>query len=401
MDEKRIHQALDAIAREEIKDDMNLWPNLKTQLETVPTPRTRTTLRGLKAVALVAVMLMVSAVTYAVYQEIMGGDPGIIAANNANLVVSFEQTQEITPVSDNVPYTFTVNLEYAYADANRIVVAYQVIGEVRSGDGVTVYSNPTLKDDQGHQFIWLPLGGGGGGGGGGSDPEEIITVGTGLEAHFDAAIIDTVPEELNLSLKVEVAYRTADMPPDGMILAGETVFNFTLPFNPGRVMDTPQTVTTNDIEMTLEKVVVAPSLTRIELCYTGIDGPEADWVPEVILSVNDEEILPLTQLNQANQLGADTGCRSLIIPDALQDHDGTWKLSIVNLSFPGTEDIAEVVEVLKTEYGIEAYVKEDGTLGAETPTDMPFDDYIKLTNDVINSLQQKIEGPWEFTFDLP
>jgi hypothetical protein len=340
---------------------------------------------------------MASATVYAVDQLFQSADPGINAVSEE--ITYFDLTQPI-PGDAGEKYNLQVRLDYAYADANRITISYGVTGEAKASEALTIYHTPTLTDDRGNQYVWLPIGGGGGGGGGRNNPDEIIQSSSGLTTSFDASLLTDAPEALNLSLKIEVAYSSTSTAQQGdMVYAGETTFDFTLPLNPGRVMDTPQTVTAGGIDMTLQKVVVSPSLTRIELCY--LEPDDAIWTPYGRLEVDGEETLPEGQFAMAGlgglPLEEDDPCRALVIPQALQDQNGEWTLTITHLANQ-IVDPAEVIRRLEDDYGIVVTPNPDGGFTYDTSQ---HNDIGAALNTINADLMERIDGPWVFTFTLP
>ncbi|MCA9907343.1 MAG: DUF4179 domain-containing protein, partial [Anaerolineae bacterium] len=199
MDEKQLKRLLTEIAHEEIPDDMNVWHEIRQQVE-IANPRT--TRRGFRLVRiglLAALFVLATAVVYTDYQGLIGSDPGLDAVNQANLVTTIEETQEL-----GGDYDWAVTLHYAYADANRITVGYTVTGAAPAGEQFRPFTNPLLQDSEGRQYTWLPVGGGGGGGGGSSDPDELVPFEDNMGASFDASIIDGVPESLDLTLTIQL-----------------------------------------------------------------------------------------------------------------------------------------------------------------------------------------------------
>lgn len=400
MDEKQIKTALENIATKEVTDDMNLWPLIQKQIEgqRYGLPRRRPGW----ILVIAALLIMASATVYAVDRLLQSSDPGLDAMSQE--ITYLDITQPV-PGTAGETYNLRVTLDYAYADANRITVSYTVTGEAKASEQLTLYHTPALTDDRGNQFVWLPIGGGGGGGGG-SDPDEIITTTTTMTTSFDASLLTDTPEMLNLNLKIDVAYSTsAAMPVEGasMIYAGPTMFEFSIPFNAGRVMNTPQTVTAGGIEMTLQKVVVAPSLTRVELCYADPEPEEVIWSPHGHLVIEGEEMLPVDDFAIAGLAGQplqeDDACRALIIPQALQDHTGEWTLTIDSLRYVPS-DQAEVIRRLQEDYDIPVTPLPEGgfTYGADVREDKDIGAALQAIH---ADLAQHINGPWVFTFTLP
>lgn len=405
MDDKHLKQLLTEIAQQEIDSEMNLWPEIQSKLgKPVSQPR-HTALRLLRVAAAIALLVVTTAAAYAVYQELVPGDPGLSEMNDE--ITQFDQTQPIdTEIGRNL--NLQVTLQYAYADANRITIAYSATGEARAGDAVQIFVNPTLTDSENRQYTWLPVGGGGGGGGGGSDPDELVSFGTNGLANFDASILEQVPETLDLNLKIEVAYTNAELRqenPSGMLFAGETVFSFTLPLARGRIMDTPLTVSAGGIEMTLQKVVVAPSMTRIEMCYPPLDD-EHLWTPYGTLEIGSEVVFGREGFNMAGLgeylLSPDDECRALIIPQALQELEGEWRLTIDSLRRESSVDVEVLAERLREDYSIEITILPDG--GFSFSRDQALPEGVNLPDAVaqINEeLAERVVGPWTFNFEVP
>lgn len=399
MDKQALQQHLSEIAENEVFETMNLMPEIRAALERTAPPKPKHVWRLANVAAATAIFAFSAAAVYAVYQEIRGGDPGLEAVNADNQIIFFDETHT---VEGGEPYDLAVTLDYAYADANRITASVTANGMAPQSDQIAVYLNPTLTDDAGNQYVWLPVGGGGGGGGGSSNSDELVPFSTGLTANFDASLLTDVPEELNLHLLVEVAYTTAD-DPMGMIFLGATTFDFTLPLNPGRVMDTPQTAEADSMDMTLQKVVVAPSLTRIELCYETT--PEnANWVPFGRLEIGGEVVTEgqfATAGIGGQPIESDDPCRAIIIPDALQDREGEWQLTIEGLVSTEPVDQAVMAQLLVERYGIPSTPQPDGGFSYDRNAVPEGVDVNAAFGELFAELQPSIEGPWVFNFVVP
>ena len=410
MDEKRLSQILREIAQEEIPDDMNLWSDIQKAAQRPSrwmrlAPKSRI---GWVAL-LVAALLTIGATAYAVDFLLQNFDPGLEAADNANLIVYLNDTQTIGDVS--------VTLEYAYADANRIAIAYNGTALVPITSSASLgFTEIHLTDDQGREFNNY-LFGGGGGGGGGSAEATVVAVSFGLVDNYDASIIDDSPDELHLHLELTVGDMTPIMGGGGggggggsvapaeaepFEPVGPFIFDFTVPFNPGRVMNEPQTVTAADIPMRLNRVVVTPSLTRLELCYEQppINDNSPYWNPVVSLTVDGEEVLAGTPLyRDMVSTSDDAECANYNILQALNDQLGEWELSIDTLLLPGTAPAEEVRQALE-ERGIETIDQPGGGWGYNTPDDISHSDISEIMAEINARYQQIIEGPWTFTFDI-
>ncbi len=414
MDDQRLKQLLTEIAETEVGNEMDLFPKIHDAITTPIAPRARQAFSLAKLAAAVLLVILTTVAAYAFYQEIIGGDPGLDAMNEANRITYYDISQPI--VSDaGEEYSLVVKLDYAFADANRITAAYTVTGAAPASHQVQLFTNPTLTDDQGTPLMWLlPIGGGGGGGGGGSDvdPNAPVPFTTSAVQNFDASMLEGAPESLNLNLRVEVAFSTAELRADdpfGMIFAGQTLFEFSVPFNPGVVMDSAQTVESEGVEVTLQKVVIAPSLTRLEVCF---DDPASGEQPSIlfgIVSLDGAVIVPEMHFTQSGQNGSllapDQPCRSLILTQALPQQDGEWEIVITRLNVDGSETADEVVRLLEERYGITAEVLEGGGIGFDTAaSEMAAELGVNITqalDEIRAELQDGVEGNWTFRFTLP
>lgn len=409
MDDKQLTRLLHDIAQE-VPDDMNLWPHIQAATHRTSRwagliPKTRI---GWVA-AVIGALLMVGAGAYAVEQLLQISDPGLEAANTANLVVHFNETQTIGDVS--------VTLEYAYADANRLAIAYHGTASVPANTATSVgFTQVSLSDDQGREYDQILFGGGGGGGGGDAN-SEYVTVSFGLVDNYATSMITDAPEALNLRLELMVGDMGSGMMPSGdgagdvptpevtvepFTPVGPFIFEFTIPFNPGLVMDGPQTVTAADIPMTLNRVVVTPSLTRLELCFVQppIDSTAPYWVPVVSLTINGEEAVPATEIGRdAMAADTDSGCVHYNIPVALHDQPGEWVLNVEKLLLPGGASQEQMREALM-ERGIEIVDEPSGGWSYVTPPDMSHSELGVIIQEINAQYQRTIEGPWTFTFTL-
>lgn len=396
MNDKLLRELLHEIAEQEIKDDMNLWPKIQSQLTSPISRRTRSTLSILKFATLLILTLVVSAAAFAIYQGIRMGDSGLEAVDNENLITYLNQTQVVDGI--------TVTLNYAYADANRIVVDYAADGTAKPEDNVSgfIFEPATLSDDQGHEFVGLNgSGGGGGGGGGGSDPGGLITFGAGMQGHYDASIIEDSPKELNLTLGLSFSTTYMD---NRTVEPTHATFKFTIPFNPGTTIDTAQTVTASEINMTLRKIVIAPSLTRLELCYNAPAPEGREWTVYSKLAVNGEEIVPENQILgiQIDPLEDGTPCWALTLPEALDKQHGDWALTITALRLLSSENREAVAEILSRDYGIHVTLEPTGGYSYDTPAEEGGREEISnRLGQVIMEHLESINGPWVFDIHVP
>lgn len=433
MDDKHIKDALQSIAQQHIGDDMNMWPKIDSEIRRM---NRRSRLMPHTRLGWVMVLLMVfitaGATVYAVDRLLRTGDPGLEAVDNANMITHFNETRQIGD--------FAITLLYAYADANRISVAYQAEIEMPADSDITYnFTQGVLSDDKGH--IFEPMFGGGGGGGGGSESNPTVQLMFMSEGSYDASVIEESPEELNLRLELAIgSFRIEPMGGSGggfggggsgggsndataepmtgvgtiLVPTGDeiasTTFEFTIPFNPGRVMDTPQTVTANGIDMTLQRVVVTPSLARLEICYDPPTTAEAgqNWNlmsrlhigGELVDEQNGMMIADLMRVYSAEPVAPER-CRDYIIQQSLVDHEGEWTLAIDRLILQGSADRDMIHEIVVNEYGIIPYPQPDGGFGYGPAEGMGYEEFMAIMDRVTAEQMQQVDGAWVFTFNLP
>lgn len=330
--------------------------------------------------AIVILMLLFAAVAYAVdsiLRRVIYFDPGLRAVDEAQQGIELNLSQTIEG--------YTVEVQWAHADANRVSVGFTV-----STDDDVEYTNLSplhlvLTDDSGNTF---PLSGGFG-----SGTENNVG---GNVYSFDLSVLDEVPETLNLRLEMDIevvtALRRTQMPtPDWDAWAegpyGPFVFEFSLPTSPSRVYAEPQTVQASGIDVTLREFVITESQTQAVVCFEIPDPAYHDWSPIVFLRLNGE-----------NPIGEDVAGGS-----SKRDEEGCYRTfyntSLYHLQGEWTVEVSELVG-MKTQLTDEewAAMREAGEVhqsGGMTGVTLPEGGLEAL------SIQRRIAGPWTFTFTIP
>ncbi|MBX3059214.1 MAG: DUF4179 domain-containing protein, partial [Anaerolineae bacterium] len=147
MMEQQIKEGLQEIAERHIGDERNVWPALQTTLaQKLPSEsrtRWRITRRGWALPALAILLLVVTAVYAAApaLQSLFDMDSGLKDVHSSGLGYALNQRQVVNGVA--------ITLDWAYADENRIAVAYTV-DPVR-GTQYEPFAF-TLTDEAGHPF---------------------------------------------------------------------------------------------------------------------------------------------------------------------------------------------------------------------------------------------------------
>lgn len=220
---------------------------------------------------------------------------------------------------------YTITLDRAYADADRVVVGYTIQGPDKQPLGDLdrlAYLQSTLTTANGS--VLEPLGGG------------DVAEGGSLLDNFDASSIQGNPRDLSLQLSIPLLR--------ALSLGGQAVptvsvpftFRFTVPYLPGRVATPNETVTEGGESVTLERVVVAPSETRLYL--RGLSG--TGILPQLTVGRWDSEKVPAVGWLAGQAIGisggvweSDDGLIVCDFPSPLVDEQGEWTL-IVKVGLP-------------------------------------------------------------------
>ena len=242
---------------------------------------------------------------------------------------------------------FTVTLEWAYADGNRLTLAYVIQGhpgtqysnlESRiyrlslrdTGAEIPFYQGMNAAIDQNGEAV-----------GWGAPPDTVITFDRILEINtYDLSTIP-IGDNTTLALHLEVgAYgitwqRRTQIPLERMNEMYEGpeslfTFDFSIPLmGDQRVMNTLQTAFDQGITLTLKQVTISPSQTRVMVCFTPPD-PTRQWTAIPHLTTRAGEVpggggvQPLQSVN-------DETCEAYTYFAGMFDYTGEWQLEITEL----------------------------------------------------------------------
>lgn len=274
-----------------------------------------------------------------ILQQFLDHDAGLKAVYEQGLghEIGISQTHE----------GYTVTLEWAYADGNRLTLAYAIQGhpgtpysnlESRvyrltlrdTGDEIPFYQGMNAAIDQNGEAV-----------GWGAPPDAVITFDRILEINtYDLSKIPTGDSNtLDLHLEVGVVGITwqqrTQIPLERMNEMYEGpeslfTFDFSIPLvSEQRVMNTPQTATDQGITLTLKQVTVSPSQTRVMVCFTPPD-PARQWTAIPYLTTRAGEVpggggvQPLQPVN-------DETCEAYTYFAGMFDYIGEWRLEISEL----------------------------------------------------------------------
>lgn len=298
--ERLLRETLREYATREVPYDLDLWAALRTRSGMavnpsrrklqIPMPATRL---GWAVVATI-VFLALSTATYSmapILSRAFQMEAGTEHIEESNLGTEVDLSQTINGQ--------TVTVKRVYADANRIVVGF-TIASAKDTPGVARIeaSEMKLTDERGTLFP------------GGVETGSGVEAGTaGYVASFDASALRDAPSALKLHLVTNLTalylpdapaptpVRSRDgsttsvqaMPVRTEVVAGPFNFSFSVPFIPGRVAEVQQTVEASGVAVTLERLVVTPSETRVFLRYDAPNGEsELEWLSIVALEINGQ-----------------------------------------------------------------------------------------------------------------
>lgn len=242
---------------------------------------------------------------------------------------------------------YTVTLEWAYADGNRLTLAY-VIDGIRgvqysnlesdvyrlslrnSGTEIPSYQGRGIAVDQNGE----PVGWG--------VTDTIVTFDRSLNIDtYDLSSIDFGGRQ-SLDLRLEVhpygitwqqrtqvplerLFQEAKEGPDGLF-----TFDFSIDLvNERRVFDTPVTAVDQDITIHLTEVNVAPSQTRVRICFASPDAAR-QWTAIPWLTTDAGEV-PGGGSGGQPFMDGDLTCGDYTYFAAMYDYTGAWQLEITEL----------------------------------------------------------------------
>lgn len=241
---------------------------------------------------------------------------------------------------------YTVTLEWAYADGNRLTVAYIIDGH--PGTPYTDLSSDVYRlrvRDTGQEIPFLQgmsalIDENGEGVGWGESGDVIPTSDRSLIIRtHDLSIVD-VSGRSNLELHLEVGvygipltqrthmpleqYDAVKEGPEGLF-----TFDFSIALvDEQRVLDTPLTATDQDITVSLRRVSVSPSQTRLVVCFVAPD-PVRQWTAIPSLTTTQGEVPGGGGVQPF--MDGDLTCNDYTYFAGMFDYKGKWQLEITQL----------------------------------------------------------------------
>lgn len=359
MKEQNLKQILKDISRQEVSSDIDLWPNLEVRL--MKNPGSKQLMIGLPTtrlgwiILIALVSLLISSAAYALsptLRRLIQMDVGLRQVESTGLGYPFNVSQTNEDV--------TVTLAWGYADENRVAVGFVIeAGPDKSYEPKQF----TLADQEGRIFnLTAGLGATGDSVVAGAP---ILSEGSDYIFSFATPPITGKPDALNLDLELVLTSM------DDLTVTQPFNFNLSLPYTPGRVAEPRQSVTFNDITVSLEKVVVTPSDLTAIICFEPPDDPFVDWLPISQISAGgDEESMATVGTQREIE---STNCTTNGYFPSLYEADGVWQLTVTELV--GFKN------------------PPPGTTGVFTCEENETNEYCPQ--------QLRIQGEWVFEFEIP
>ncbi len=349
-------------------------------------------------------------------------DPRIQAAMEQGLFTPIDQSQTVDAV--------TVTVENVYVDTQQLILGYTI-----TGADPLLYGNPfqtpiTLRDQNGAAFSYASA--------------QVNPAGNGdsnrfLVTFYNQAVIegensavavvddyfrtnfDTVPESINLQLEINyddfvieewlpLDLESSDhQPGDTVEGVGPFVFDFSAPVYPALELQPMQSVTANDLEITLEALNITPLTGEARICYDLPD--ERDWQPEISVALDDQpgRMTGHGTTDMAQFENTERRCRDIrfdLFYSGQAEHVALSLDYLTTSMREGPEDW-ERIETVLAEAGIDIDVifeqGENGGGGIRIEeVDVPEGfDLQAAMNSARETLGDRIAGPWIFEVELP
>jgi hypothetical protein len=329
----RLQSALHEIVDEDLPETSDLWPAVRERLKN-PRHRPRfvravwprwapLTLVLAAALGTAAYVVITAVLDRAIRMDPSGSQ--YLAENGLVEKLDLSQTEN----------GVTATVHWAYADANRVLIAY-TIAHPADRESTSV----TLTDEDGEALPSIL-------GAYGYADNGLM----GEVRSYDAGPVRGEQDVLRLRLHMEVSTfnlpKESPTPPPATVepetgvsivvleptQVGEPVatfdFQFSLPFHPAQAVTIGQVAEHLGIAITLVSAVIAPSDTRFDLCFTGLD-PSIEWIPIVTLDTPGIDIHETSDVISGGSW-LDGRCYRQDFGAPLADHPGAWKLTVVEL----------------------------------------------------------------------
>lgn len=288
----RLKTALETIARQDIPDNIDLWPRIAAHIERKDTDRMKAKLKLTWIVALVVLgLILVTTVAYGLYHYF--NDPGLKSVGEAGLITDLDVTARSTPLptvtplvpaiqvgSDQMLAGITVTLDWVYLNDARQALGFSargLPGELQLGMPQMSFGALTPEQVRG---AGLALQG----------SAEVISGTYVIHQIVRPATYDGLTEgRTDVSVDIPILDR------EGQILK---TFHFEVAQVPIHIEPVHRSNTyatrSNSVEMRLEWIKLTPQETQVRLCTLSPDGQ--DWEVRTAALQLDETTAALAQV---------------------------------------------------------------------------------------------------------
>lgn len=277
------------------------------------------------AIAVIAVLTIgVGAVlaVNAVLQQFISYDAGLNAVFTAGSSIALNQSQTVG--------NYTVNLEWANADNHRLTIGFTVSGFACTTEYVVCDIGVKVFDQNGREIPMID--------GRADDSQPART----YLYNFDLSGL--APNEMISAFQLQITpygmtNEGTDPDQPGLIrghtvtLGEPIVLNFSIPMSGEvRVYNTPQSAADENITMTLRRVTVSPSQTRVAICFVP-PAPERSWATIPRLTMDGTEVVGDGATDFVSGIGEASGeiCNEHLYNAAMFEYRGNWQLEITEL----------------------------------------------------------------------
>jgi hypothetical protein len=409
---KSYAQILDAIAAEQIPADLDLAPQILAKIQHGKGTTMQPRMRLVTTVLIVFLALLVlTTVAYAIYR--LMGDPGLQSVQDAGLVTDLDVTARPTLLPTHTPAStprlasnpalsqtlegVTLTLDWIYLDEGRLAMGMKFTdlpADTALDAPQVTFRNVTPMQAQGYSQSIR------------SDEHQALYV------SYQVIHADAIGGKVSLGVDVPLVQRSGD---EQTALA---TFHFDvedLPVYSGQAIPIQQTyaVRRNGVEVRLKSVRVMPSTTEIVACYDFPtreapfwymqhatvqigDGPEESYRPYQVLSaIQDDHCVKLgfATGNASGDTGLIFRVYRLVVPLTMQDVVSPERIATANqeLAKEGIEIKPAPADQTEGPGGWQFVRKPaPGTDPSKDPSLL-----------VLQALEEKVDGPWEFYVNIP
>jgi hypothetical protein len=327
--EQHLQRALRSCAEQAIPETLDLWPRIRAQAAAQPSIQ-RANGRALRLqrvpIALLLILLLSGigcATSVVIRKAFFEDDRGLSDIEHAGLVHDVNQSETIDDV--------TVTVQRVYLDARRLAIGLTVHGAEDKQYFIGSRGSPQLNGIPMRGSITIS----------GSGDWKVVNgnlVETEEEGFvYDVQVFDDVsaaitqatlvaPGSPPVMVRVNVTFDVEDVHRDAAFAPiGPFNFHFDVPIHPSQRIELHQTQQAAGIAVTLEDVLITPSLIEGRLCF----DPQASgtgWQPDITVRRPDGWLL-----NDRALPSTSAACHTSQIKGTGADHTGVWTLTVNRL----------------------------------------------------------------------